>query len=90
MSLIGVSTLELCHLIEQAFLPERCIVSCLDGEHLTLQLGQGDTLGECLTVTGIHVHSLTTCHELAALVAQVREEQRLGRSHIPLTPQAMV
>ncbi|AIL62033.1 DUF1652 domain-containing protein [Pseudomonas alkylphenolica] len=87
MSLIGVSNLELRQLIEQAFLPDRCVVSCTDGEHLTIQLGQGDSLDDCLTVTGIGVHSLTTCHELAALVAQVREEQRLGRSHIPFQSQ---
>ncbi|UVL58530.1 DUF1652 domain-containing protein [Pseudomonas sp. B21-035] len=89
MSLIGVSTLELCHMIEQALLPEHSVVSCTDGEHLTIQLGQGDSLGDCLTVTGIKVHSLTTCQELAALVAQVREEQRLGRSQIPFKPQAL-
>ncbi|MDD1015109.1 DUF1652 domain-containing protein [Pseudomonas rubra] len=90
MSLMGVSTLELCHLIEQAFLPDRCVVSCTDNEHLTIQLGQGECLSDCLTVTGVKVHSLTTCHELAALVAQVREEQRLGRSQIPMGPQALV
>lgn len=88
MLLIGVSDLELCQLIEQAFLPDRCVVSCTDGEHLTIQLGQGDSLHDCLTVTGIRVHSLTSCHELAALVAQVREEKRLGQSHIPFQPRA--
>jgi len=82
MSLIGVSNLELCQLMEQAFLPDRCVVTCTDSEHLTIQLGQGDSLSDCLTVTGICVHSLTTCHELAALVAQVREEQRLGRNPV--------
>ncbi|MDD2046794.1 DUF1652 domain-containing protein [Pseudomonas putida] len=88
MSLIGVSNLELRQLIEQAFLPDRCVVSSIDEDHLTIQLGQGDSLDECLTVTGIRVQSLTTCHELAALVAQLREEQRLARNHIPFQPQA--
>ncbi|MGH8380066.1 DUF1652 domain-containing protein [Pseudomonas sp.] len=89
MSLIGVSNLELRQLIEQAFLPDRSVVSCTDGEHLTIQLGHGDSLSDCLTVTGIRVHSLTSCHELAAMVAQVREEQRLGRNHILFKPQAV-
>lgn len=87
---IGVSDLELCQLIEQAFLPDRCVVSCTDGEHLTIQLGQGDSLDDCLTVAGVRVHSLTSCHELATLVAQVREEKRLGQSHIPFQPRARV
>ncbi|TDF84164.1 DUF1652 domain-containing protein [Pseudomonas sp. H9] len=80
MSLIGVSSLELCQLLEQAFLPDRSVVSCTDDEHLTIQLGQGDSLSNCVTVTGVRIHSLTSCHELAALVAQVREEQRLGQA----------
>lgn len=84
MSLIGVSNLELCQLLEQAFLPDRCVVSCTDEEHLSIQLWQGDSMSNCFTVTGVRIHSLTSCHELAALVAQVREDQRLGRVHTPV------
>ncbi|WP_442113903.1 DUF1652 domain-containing protein [Pseudomonas sp. NUPR-001] len=83
MSLIGVSNLELCQLLEQAFLPDRCVVACTDDEHLTIQLGQGDNMSNCYTVSGVRIHSLTSCHELAALVAQVREEQRLGHAQTP-------
>ena len=89
MSLIGVSNLELRLLIEQAFLPDRCVVSCTDNEHLTIQLGQGDSLDDCIIVTGVRVQSLTSCQELAALVAQVREQQRLGRSPDRARPQGV-
>ncbi|MBC7213233.1 MAG: DUF1652 domain-containing protein, partial [Pseudomonas sp.] len=53
MSLIGVSMLEMRQMIEQACLPDRCEVSCPDGEHLTIRLGQGESLDSCLTVTGV-------------------------------------
>lgn len=79
MSLIGVSMLEMRQLIEQACLPDRCEVSCPDGECLTIRLGQGQTLNDCLTVTGIPLDSLKSCRDLADLVAQLRTEQR--RSH---------
>ncbi|MDD1978837.1 MULTISPECIES: DUF1652 domain-containing protein [Pseudomonas] len=76
MSLIGVSTLELRQLIERAFEPDCCEVSCADGVWLTIRLGQGDDL----IVTEVRLDSLTTCHDVFTLVGQVREEQRLGRS----------
>ncbi|MDN7140126.1 DUF1652 domain-containing protein [Pseudomonas sp. JQ170] len=82
MSLIGVSTLELRQLLEQAFLPDYCEVTCTDGVWLTIRLGQGDDQ----IVTETRLDSLTTCHDLSILVAQVREEQRVGRSHAGLKP----
>lgn len=85
MSLIGVSTLELRQIIEQAFLPDCCVVSCTDGVSLTIELGQGDDL----IVTHVPMDSLKTCHDLANLVTQVREEQRLGRSQGIFKPRAI-
>ncbi|MFK8328765.1 DUF1652 domain-containing protein [Pseudomonas sp. BJa5] len=76
MSLIGVSTLELRQLIERAFLPENCEVSCPDGVWLTIRLGQGDDL----IVSEVRLDSLTTCHEVHALVEQIYEERRLNRT----------
>ncbi|CAG8863616.1 hypothetical protein PS627_00554 [Pseudomonas fluorescens] len=76
MSLIGVSMLEMRQIIEQACLPDRCEVSCPDGECLTIRLGQGQSLNDCLTVTGIPLDSLKSCRDLADLVAQLRTEQR--------------
>lgn len=82
MSLIGVSMLEMRQIIEQACLPDRCEVSCDDGECLTIRLGQGQTLDNCLTVTGIPLDSLKSCRDLADLVAQLRTEQRRGHRSV--------
>ena len=76
MSLIGVSTLELRQMIEQACLPDRCEVSCPDGVSLTLRLGQGTTLDDCVTLTGVPIDSLNSCRDVVTLVGQLREQQR--------------
>lgn len=75
MSLIGVSLLEMRQMIEQACLPDRCEVSCADGESLTIRLGQGQTLDECLTVTGVPLASLNSCRDLVGLVVQLKEQR---------------
>lgn len=75
MSLIGVSMLEMRQMIEQACLPDRCEVSCPDGEHLTIRLGQGESLDSCLTVTGVPVASLNSYHDLLGLVARVKAQR---------------
>ncbi|MFB4394017.1 MULTISPECIES: DUF1652 domain-containing protein [unclassified Pseudomonas] len=76
MSLIGVSLLEMRQLIEQACLPDRCEVSCTDGVSLTIRLGQGQSLDDCLTLTGVPLASLNSCRDVAGLVADLRHEQR--------------
>ncbi|MBI6952178.1 MULTISPECIES: DUF1652 domain-containing protein [unclassified Pseudomonas] len=75
MSLIGVSMLEMRQMIEQACLPDCCEVSCPDGQHLTIRLGQGSSLDECLTVTGVPIASLNTCHDLLGLVSRVKAQR---------------
>jgi hypothetical protein len=75
MSLIGVSMLEMRQLIEHACLPDRCEVSCPDGEHLTIRLGQGHTLDGCLTVTDVPLTSLNSCRDLLGLVARLKEQR---------------
>ncbi|MDH1628760.1 DUF1652 domain-containing protein [Pseudomonas mosselii] len=75
MSLIGVSMLEMRQMIEQACLPDRCEVSCPDGEHLTIRLGQGQSLDDCLTVTGVPIAELNSCHDLLGLVARVKAQR---------------
>jgi len=70
--------LEMRQIIEQACLPDRCEVSCNDGVSLTIRLGQGERLDDCLTVTGIPLARLNSCRDLVDLVAQLRSEQRLA------------
>ncbi|QXI36485.1 DUF1652 domain-containing protein [Pseudomonas xantholysinigenes] len=76
MSLIGVSMLEMRQMIEQACLPDRCEVSCPDGEHLTILLGQGQSLDACLTVTGVPLASLNSCRDLVDLVTQLKAQRQ--------------
>ncbi|HDS1819536.1 TPA: DUF1652 domain-containing protein [Pseudomonas putida] len=71
MSLIGVSMLEMRQMIEQACLPDRCEVSCADGAHLTIRLGQGQRLGEGITLTGVALQDLNSCRDVVNLVAQL-------------------
>ncbi|EKT4464399.1 MULTISPECIES: DUF1652 domain-containing protein [Pseudomonas] len=71
MSLIGVSMLEMRQMIEQACLPDRCEVSCLDGANLTIRLGQGQSLDEGVTLNGVPLQSLNSCRDLVHLVGQL-------------------
>ncbi|AFK72842.1 MULTISPECIES: DUF1652 domain-containing protein [Pseudomonas] len=71
MSLIGVSILEMRQLIEQACLPDRCEVSCPDGAHLTIRLGQGQDLDQGVTLSGVALQNLNSCRDLVNLVDQL-------------------
>ncbi|MNG84022.1 hypothetical protein D3C76_701710 [compost metagenome] len=71
MSLIGVSLLEMRQMIEQACLPDRCEVSCPDGTSLTIRLGQGQSLDEGVTLSGVSLQSLNSCRDLVTLVGQL-------------------
>ncbi|MGY4527500.1 DUF1652 domain-containing protein [Pseudomonas sp. TE21394] len=71
MSLIGVSMLEMRQIIEQACLPDRCEVSCPDGANLTIRLGQGQSLDEGVTLSGVPLQSLNSCRDLVNLVGQL-------------------
>lgn len=63
--------LEMRQMIEQACLPDRCEVSCLDGAHLTIRLGQGQSLDQSVTLSGVSLHNLNNCRDLVNLVGQL-------------------
>ncbi|MET3674784.1 hypothetical protein ABIB24_000478 [Pseudomonas sp. UYEF17] len=63
--------LEMRQMIEQACLPDRCEVSCTDGANLTIRLGQGQSLDEGVTLSGVPLHSLNSCRDLVNLVGQL-------------------
>jgi len=71
MSLIGVSMLEMRQMIEQACLPDRCEVSCTDGTSLTIRLGQGQSLDEGVTLSGVSLENLNSCRDVVNLVGQL-------------------
>jgi len=58
-------------MIEQACLPDRCEVSCADGVHLTIRLGQGQRLEAGVTLTGVALQDLNSCRDVVNLVSQL-------------------
>ena len=74
MPMNGVCDLELRQLIERAFLPWRCEVSCSDRLALTIHLPADAEYAE-LTATGIRLSALPDVRAIADLVAQIREER---------------
>ena len=83
MSLSGVSMLEMRQLIEQACLPDRCEVTSRDGVSLTIRLGTGSSLADCVTLTDVRLDSLNSSRDLIGLLGKLKEGQRLGQ----LSPQ---
>nr|WP_314484600.1 DUF1652 domain-containing protein [uncultured Pseudomonas sp.] len=71
MSMIGVSTLELRQMIEQACLPDRCEISCVDDTHLTIRLGNGQALDDAVTLRDVPLSSLNSSRDLVNLVGQL-------------------
>jgi len=83
MPMHGVCDLELRQLIEGAFLPDHCQVSCGDGMSLTLHF-PADSQRAAMTVSDVHLASLPDCRALAELVSRVRqqrEQQHLAVAH---------
>jgi hypothetical protein len=72
-----ISTLELRHIIESSFLPQKCICTVNTVGTMTIQLINQSTNQVDLTVPGIPISSLITMRAVSDLVAQVREEHRL-------------
>lgn len=74
MPMNGVCDLELRQLIEGAFLPDHCQVSCGDGMSLTLSF-PADRHRPAMTVSGVQLASLPDCRALADLVMKVRQQR---------------
>ena len=71
-----LSTLELRHIIETAFLPTKCMCSVRAGS-LMIQLVDPITQQELLTVAGVDLKSLGSSRAIARLIAEIKEELRL-------------
>ncbi|AXH55462.1 DUF1652 domain-containing protein [Pseudomonas amygdali pv. lachrymans] len=69
-----ISSLELRHIIEQAFLPMKCICINVPDGSLTIQIFSQNTEKEELTVTGVDASGLGSSRAIAALVLELRDE----------------
>ncbi|WP_054989954.1 DUF1652 domain-containing protein [Pseudomonas coronafaciens] len=74
-----ISSLELRHIIETAFLPMRCVCTIAPNGSMTVQIFDQDTNREELTVTCIDVSGLVSARAIAALVMELKEDMRLRR-----------
>ncbi|WP_440058092.1 DUF1652 domain-containing protein [Pseudomonas fragariae (ex Marin et al. 2024)] len=72
-----LSSLELRHIIESSFLPQKCICTVNAVGTMTIQLLNPSTKQVDLTVPGIPISDLITMRSVSDLVAQIREEYRL-------------
>ena len=82
MSLLGLSTLEMRQLIERACLPDRCEVSCSEDGYLTIRLGKGDSLEECVVLSGVPLDSLNSTRDVLGLIVQLRHQQHPPASDV--------
>jgi len=72
-----ISSLELRHIIESAFLPMKCVCSTRPGGSLMIQLVDPATQQELLTVAGVDTKTLRSSRAIAKLVLEIKEEVRL-------------
>jgi hypothetical protein len=74
-----LSVLEVSRIIEEAFLPERCVCSSSDGQTLTVQVVPSDNPQNGMTFAGIPMSGLTSSRAIAQLVLELRQELLDGR-----------
>lgn len=74
MSVSGLSTLELRHLIERAFLPARCrcTPSGSGVPSFTIEIYAEDTLSINLLVTGVDISMLSSSRAISDLIGELR------------------
>lgn len=72
-----ISSPDLRHIIEMAFLPKRCACTIAADGLMTIEIFHQNTNLAELTVSGIDSSGLTAGRAIAALVLGLREELRL-------------
>ncbi|WP_416427664.1 DUF1652 domain-containing protein (plasmid) [Pseudomonas sp. App30] len=74
-----LSTLELRHVIETAFLPGECECEISDDGIVSITLLNNADHQSDYFISGIHVSELATSRSIASLVMVLKEEARLSR-----------
>lgn len=69
-----LSDLEMKHLLETAFLPDRCVWSLLPYGSISVQIYEHSSNELLLTIAGITRVEVASSRSIANLVGQIREE----------------
>jgi hypothetical protein len=77
-----ISTLELRHLIETAFLPLSCSCRINPDGFLSVQISDPDSGQVDLLVTGISIASLVSSRAICNLVSQLRVELKASQDRL--------
>ena len=70
----SLSVLEISRIIEEAFLPERCVCTTPDGRTLSVQISSKSSLEDGITFVGIPIAGLGSSRAIANLVLEIRSE----------------
>ncbi|EGH74634.1 DUF1652 domain-containing protein [Pseudomonas syringae] len=71
-----ISSLELRHIIETAFLPMKCVCTIVPDGSMFIQIFDQSTNKEELTVAGIDPSGLGSSRAIASLVTELKEDMR--------------
>lgn len=77
-----ISTLEIRHIIESAFLPMACRCTISPGGSLTVHVTDPATGRADLVVTGIAIATLSSARAISDLVAELRTELRVNQQRL--------
>lgn len=77
-----ISTLEIRHIIESAFLPLACRCTISPGGSLTVHVTDPETGRADLVVTGIVTAKLNSSRAISDLIAELRNELRINQQRM--------
>jgi hypothetical protein len=76
-----ISSLEIRHIIENAFLPQKCVCTIQPNHTMTIQVGGPEEV-DAFMVTGIDSKRFSTSRAIADLVGELKEEMKITRVSI--------
>lgn len=81
-----VSDLELRHIIESGFFPNKCVCTISPYHMMTVQIFDEETGEKLFTSAGIDTQSLVSIRDIARLVLELKEEMKLRKAAPALKP----
>ncbi|MGE8101453.1 DUF1652 domain-containing protein [Pseudomonas fluorescens] len=81
-----ISIVEICHLIEKSFLPNKCECVVAHDLTLTVRIFHPGSEREMFVVTGISVMKFQNGHDVAGLIKELRDDVQCIRPTLLLSP----